>query len=181
MHFGLGCEPLHHVSDRDSFGFYIGEFCNLHAVTQFTMFCHVVCQFLPGLVFEIACLGVKEFVIVDGRCVSCFPYYAADCVWVISQYVPWQEPDDVVRQALPDGSFDLASFFCWVASRAGSGSGVRVVVGYGCASIVREYISNASNQKMKFDSVGRSSWPWWFVSVMMCSSVVLRRVCNEAG
>ena len=49
--------------------------------------------------------------IVDGGCVSCLPYYAAYCVWVISQYVRWQELDDVVRQDLHDRSFDLVSFF----------------------------------------------------------------------
>ena len=169
-------EPLHHVSYGGSFGFYIGESCDLHAVTQFTMLCDVVRQFLRVLGLEIACLGVKEFVIADGRCVSCLPYYAAYCMWIISQYVRWQEPDNVARQALQDGSFDLISFFCWAASRAGSGSGKRDVVSCGCVSILRAYISNASN-----DSVRRGSCPWWFVSVMMWSSVVLRRVYNDAG
>ena len=69
----MGSEALHHVSYGGSFGFYIGESCDLRAVKQFTMFCNVVRQFLSVLVLEIACLGVKEFVIVYGRCVSCLP------------------------------------------------------------------------------------------------------------
>ena len=37
------------------------------------------------------------------------------------------------------------SFFCWATSPAGSGSGVRDVVSWCCLSLVRAYISNASD------------------------------------